>query len=77
MFVKGLLQSGSKRNIKIAEELLTPSKQGSLIKTKDQHLRSALYILKYEVSVTLVVETATEYFNSAVQLRDASMDMAR
>lgn len=72
----GLLQSGSKQNIKMSEELLTPSRHGSLVKTKDQHMRSALYILKYDVSVNLVVESATEYFNAAVSLDDSSMDLA-
>jgi len=77
IFVEGLLRSGSKENISIAEELITPSKIGGLAKKQEHHLTSALYLLKYDVSVTVALEAAKEYFNSAMSMNDSSMELAK
>lgn len=52
-------------------------KQGRPHHTSEAHLKSALCILPYDVSVTVVVNAAQLYFNAASSLNDALMDLAR
>ena len=80
MFVEELLRSGSRENITVAEELITPSKlAGNSAQNKKQeyHLTSALYLLKYDVLVSVVLEASREYFNAAMSGTDSSMELAR
>ena len=83
IFVEELLRSGSKENISIAEELLTPSKLAgnstttTAKKMEPPVLTSALHLLKYDVSVSVTLEAAREYFNAAMSSHDSSMDLAK
>ena len=77
MFAEGLLQSGMKQNIHLAEELLTPCNLGTVRRSRDPHLNASLNVLKYKVSVSVVVEAAKEYFASATSFSDSSMELAR
>ena len=84
IFVEELLRSGSRENISIAEELLTPSKLAGSITTttaakkkEPPVLTSALHLLKYDVSVSVTLEAAREYFNAAMSAHDSSMDLSK
>ena len=70
------MQSGYKDNILLAPELLTTSRMAQPV-MKEHHLTEALYALKYDTSVKLVLEAAKEYFNAATSLGDESMELAR
>ena len=86
------MRSGSKENIKIAQELITPSKlagnnsnkvtaiggnKSSGTRAVPPVLTSALHLLKYDVSVSVVLDAAKEYFNAAMSGVDSSMDLAK
>ncbi|XP_057309196.1 NBAS subunit of NRZ tethering complex-like [Hydractinia symbiolongicarpus] len=77
IFVEGLLQSEVKQTINLAKELLSPMKQGGPHHSSEAHLKSALCILPYDVSVKVVVNASQLYFNAASSLNDALMDLAR
>lgn len=65
--VECLLGSGSKENIKHAERLLTSRPDISDSSEK----------VSYQLSVELVVKSAREYFNSANDIKDPCMKLAK
>ena len=77
MFAEGLLRSGTKQNIHLAEELLTPNRVGSVHRNRERYLKSVLNVLNYKVSVNIVVDAAKEYFNSAASHSDPAMELSR
>ena len=40
-------------------------------------LKYSLHLLKYDVSVSVTLEAAREYFNAAMSSHDSSMDLAK
>ncbi|XP_033108783.1 neuroblastoma-amplified sequence-like [Anneissia japonica] len=67
IYVQGLLGSNHLPTIRLAEEVLSPAKEGPESRGR----------IGYERSSSLTVEAAREYFNSSANLMDPSMGLAR